>query len=154
MKILQHHIYEYRKALRSLILHTLPAKNREEVENMLAIRDIPFLIYPLGKDRINVFFGAGECVDVIRSIGKSSLLDYTPEEDFILGTMLGYSRLQQCARYLTRREQWQRKKAAVREENACAELECNVSAEGRGKLLPFPQEIRGEKTTRPRGLSF
>jgi hypothetical protein len=39
---------------------------------------------------------------VIGRIGKTSLLDYTPEEDFILGTMLGYSRLEQRARYLRR----------------------------------------------------
>jgi hypothetical protein len=51
-----------------------------------------------------VFFGADECVAVIRAIGKTSLSDYTPEEDFILGTMLGYGRLQQCARYIRMRE--------------------------------------------------
>jgi hypothetical protein len=40
---------------------------------------------------------------VIRAIGKTSLSDYTPEEDFILGTMLGYGRLQQCVRYIRMR---------------------------------------------------
>ncbi|NLV24670.1 MAG: DUF2023 family protein [Deltaproteobacteria bacterium] len=102
MRVFQHHLYEYRKGLRSLVLHTLAAAHRSRVEERLDREGIPYLIYPLGKNRINLFFGAGPCVDVIGRIGKTSLLDYTPEEDFILGTMLGYSRLEQCERYLRR----------------------------------------------------
>lgn len=36
----------------------------------------------------------------LEKIGDKHLSDYTPEEDFILGTMLGYDRVQQCDRYL------------------------------------------------------
>ncbi len=102
MKVFQHHLYEYRKGLRSLVLHTLAAFHRPRVEERLDREGIPYLIYPLGQNRINLFFGAKACVDVVERIGKASLLDYTPEEDFILGTMLGYNRLQQCERYLMR----------------------------------------------------
>ncbi|MFP4053733.1 MAG: DUF2023 family protein, partial [Phycisphaerae bacterium] len=52
----------------------------------------------------NVFFGADDCVAVLRAFGKASLSDYTPEEDFILGTMLGYGRLEQCVRYIRMRQ--------------------------------------------------
>jgi len=33
----------------------------------------------------------------------TSLSDLTDEEDFILGTMLGYDRVKQCERYLKRK---------------------------------------------------
>lgn len=100
MKVFRHHIYEYRKGLRNLILHTVSVKHQEQIEAKLNKLEIDFQIYPLSNGYINVFFGAKECMDVIKAIGKPSLADYTPEEDFILGTMLGYDRLQQCRRYL------------------------------------------------------
>ncbi len=100
MKVFYHHMYEYRKGLRNMILHTLSAEHRNWVEERLRKANIAYQIYPLKKGNINVFFGASECVDVVRAIGKAQLNDYTPEEDFILGTMLGYDRLIQCRRYL------------------------------------------------------
>lgn len=100
MSIFCHHIYEYRKGLRSLILHTISATYRERIEAKLNRANIAYQIYPLRNGNINVFFGARECVDVIKAIGKPQLNDYTPEEDFILGIMLGYDRLIQCRRFL------------------------------------------------------
>jgi hypothetical protein len=100
MSVFCHHIYEYKKGLRNLVLHTLSMAVRPDVEQKLGDCDIDYLIYPLGENRINIFFGAPDCVKVVRAIGKPSLTDYTPEEDFILGTMLGYDRLLQCRRYL------------------------------------------------------
>ena len=100
VKVFYHHIYEYRKGLRNLILHTVSRDFRHPIEAKLRKSNIAYQIYPLGNGNINIFFGAEECVDVIKAIGKSSLRDYSPEEDFILGTMLGYDRLQQCRRYL------------------------------------------------------
>ena len=100
MKVFFHHIYEYRKGLRNLILHTISGQYRCQIEAKLKKTSIAYQIYPLSNGNVNVFFGAKECVDVIKTIGKPSLIDYTPEEDFILGTMLGYDRLQQCLRYL------------------------------------------------------
>ena len=100
MKVFQHHIYEFKKGLRNLILHTIPAQHQDAVQSKLERMQIDYQIYPLSNGNINVFFGAKECVDVIKVIGKPFLKDYTFEEDFILGTMLGYDRLQQCRRYL------------------------------------------------------
>lgn len=104
MTVFCHHIYEYKKGLRNLVLHTLPATARPGVERKLTTCGIDYLIHPLGEKRINVFFGAAECVDVVRRIDKPLLRDYTPEEDFILGIMLGYDRLRQCGRFLERAE--------------------------------------------------
>jgi len=100
VKVFHHHLYEYRKGLRNLILHTMSAECRDRVEGVLTRQGIAYVIYGLKNGNMNVFFGAAECVAVIRSIDKASLTQYTPEEDFILGTMLGYGRLQQCSRYL------------------------------------------------------
>lgn len=54
---------------------------------------------------MNIFFGNPDCVEVIKSFGNISLSDYTPEQDFILGIMLGYNSDIQCKRYLSKRGQ-------------------------------------------------
>jgi hypothetical protein len=104
VKVFLHHLYEYRKGLRSLVLHTLPGRRRACVEAKLRREGIAHVVHELPNGNINVFFGADECVAVVRAIGKAGLSDYTPEEDFILGTMLGYGRRQQCVRYIRMRE--------------------------------------------------
>ena len=100
MRVFNHHLYEYRKGLRNLILHTMLDIHQPEVEEKLKRDQIAYQIYPLTNGRINVFFGADECVDVVKAIDKARLSEWTPQEDFILGIMLGYDRLKQCRRYL------------------------------------------------------
>ena len=104
MEVFIHHIYEYQKGIRNLILHTTDKSNIEIIKEKLNAENIDYIIYPLGKQRINVFFGAKECVEVIKNINKVSLTAYTPEEDFILGIMLGYDRRRQCERFLKFKE--------------------------------------------------
>ncbi|MDL2308965.1 DUF2023 family protein [Bacteroidales bacterium OttesenSCG-928-B11] len=104
MQVLSHHIYEYKKGLRHLVLHTLGSEYRKVAEERLNQQNIDYVIQIVSASKINIFFGRGECVDVIRRIGVKKLHEYTPEEDFILGTMLGYDRLQQCQRYLAMRK--------------------------------------------------
>ncbi|MBQ9213071.1 MAG: DUF2023 family protein [Bacteroidales bacterium] len=100
MKVLAHHIYEYKKGLRQLILHTLPAKNRFEAETRLKLAGINFLTREVSAEKINIFFGAKECIEVIKRFGDKPFNEYSPEEDFILGVLLGYDKIQQCNRYL------------------------------------------------------
>jgi hypothetical protein len=100
MKVLCHHIYEYRKGLRNLVLHTMDASFREAAEVKLQHLQISYLIREVSPTKINIFFGSEECVQVVRSFGHKKLNEFTPEEDFILGVMLGYNRMQQCVRYL------------------------------------------------------
>ncbi len=83
-----------------MILHTLEKSKIELVESRLKKENIDHVIYAVDDKKINVFFGAKECIDVVRKINKKSLVDYSPEEDFILGIMLGYGRKKQCERYL------------------------------------------------------
>jgi hypothetical protein len=104
MKVFNHHVYEYRKGLRDLILYTTTADNYNVIKNRLERLKIDFLIYRLRTNNINVFFGEQDCIEIIRKINKDNLKEYTPEEDFILGVMLGYCRKQQCKRYLKLKE--------------------------------------------------
>lgn len=100
LKVFNHHVYEYRKGLRHLALQTLPREHGYWVTTRLDNLRIDHLIYPAGKDHINVFLGDPECLEIVRLIGKFDLSRYTPQEDFMLGIMLGYGRQQQCTRYL------------------------------------------------------
>ena len=100
LKVFNHHVYEYRKGLRHLALQTLPREHEAWVTDRLDKLGIDYLVLPAGEQHINVFLGDPECLEVIRLIGKFYLSHYSPEEDFMLGIMLGYDRRQQCARYL------------------------------------------------------
>lgn len=108
MKVLNHHIYEYQKGLRDLVLHTMDATRVDEVISKLESKNIHFIIRMVTEKKMNVFFGAKECIEVIEKFGDRKLNEFTPEQDFILGTMLGYSRLQQCERYLQQKERQQK----------------------------------------------
>jgi len=104
MQVFVHHIYEYEKGIRNLVLHTTEDNNTHLIITKLMNRKISYKIYDIGRGKINVFFGSRECVDVIEKIGKKDLREYSPEEDFILGIMLGYDRRRQCERYLGLKE--------------------------------------------------
>ncbi len=102
MEVLCHHIYEYRKGLRHLVLHTMKSCDREAAERKLCKYDIDFVVSELPNGNFNIFFGKRECVDVIRAFGGIPLNELSSEQDFILGIMLGYDRLAQCERFLKR----------------------------------------------------
>jgi hypothetical protein len=103
LRILTHHIYEYRKGLRNLVLHTIPSSMLPWVEARLNRDRIGYSVMHISPDKVNIFFGDDRCVQVVDSFGPKKLNHYTPEEDFILGIMLGYCRMTQCNRYLNRR---------------------------------------------------
>lgn len=103
MEVFYHHLYEYEKGLRNLILHTADINDKNVIEFKLKNRNIPYLIYEIKNNKINVFFGNENCIKVIENINKINLSDYSDEEDFILGIMLGYDRIKQCERYINRK---------------------------------------------------
>ena len=102
MKVFHHHIYEYTKGIRKLILHTTRRENQPAVEKALRSKEIAHLIFPVGDHKINVFFGDASCISVIKKFNKQHLNDFNSEQDFILGVMLGYDTAMQCERYLKR----------------------------------------------------
>lgn len=103
LQVLTHHIYEYRKGLRNLVLYTMSTDGLSKTEELLASKDICYFISHVNPTKVNVFFGDKVCIKIIKSFGDKQLSYYTDEEDFILGTMLGYDRIKQCERYIKRK---------------------------------------------------
>lgn len=103
MKVLMNHIYEFKKGVRQMVLFTFNKKYEEFAITRLQHQRIHYLVQPLGNDRLNLFFGKKECLDAIRLMVTRPLNQLTPEEDFILGAMLGYDICAQCERYCERK---------------------------------------------------
>ena len=101
LRVFMHHIYEYKKGLRSLILTTEKASNRDYIKYRLEKEKIPYLIQDVSDRSINVFFGNEDCIKVVSTFDKH-LNKLSPEHDFMLGIMLGYDRILQCKRYMQR----------------------------------------------------
>ncbi len=111
MNIFCHHLYEYKKGLRRLILHTMDIKYKARAEQKLKSNGIDYIIIPLNEMKINLFFGQRQCLDTLRCFDTLNLNELTHEQDFILGVMLGYDLTLQCERYLQRLENGKVKKA-------------------------------------------
>ena len=103
MKVLMNHIYEYQKGVRQMVLYTCNKKYEAFATLRLEHQNIPYIIQPVSKDRMNLFFGRKECLDAIRLMVTKPLNQLSPEEDFILGAMLGYDIRVQCERYCERK---------------------------------------------------
>ena len=101
LRVFNHHIYEYKKGIRSLILTTEKSKYRKAIEEKLQKNNIPYLINKHdNKELINVFFGDESCIKVISTFSPK-LNRLNAEQDFILGVLLGYDKVAQCDRYLS-----------------------------------------------------
>lgn len=103
LKVFLNHIYEYKKGVRQMVLYTTNRKYEAFAVNRLKSQRIKFVIQPVDEERINLFFGKAECINAIRLMVTRPLNLLTPEEDFILGAMLGYDICAQCKRYCTRK---------------------------------------------------
>ena len=108
MKVLMNHIYEYQKGVRRMVLFTLNRKYEEFAIRRLESQNISYIVQPVGSDRLNLYFGREECLNAIRMIVTRPLNLLTPEEDFMLGTMLGYDICAQCECYCERKNRCNR----------------------------------------------
>ena len=102
MKIFVHHIYEYEKGLRKMVLYTGPISEKIGIIEKLEKHGISYVINNISLKKINVFFGADECISVLKKFRTLELDKLSDTEDFILGTMLGYDLLVQCRRFVKR----------------------------------------------------
>ncbi len=100
IQIVKHHIYEYKKGVRNLVLHTMKSTEEDLVVKLLKKKGVCFLINRVTENKINVFLGNPECVEIVRSFRSKPLNKLSPEQDFMLGIMLGYDRKNQFNRYL------------------------------------------------------
>lgn len=101
MPVLANAIYELRKGVRHLFLHTCGAEELSVVVRRLDGAGIDHFVQTITPRRANVYFGRRAFVETARRIVTKPLNRLTPEEDFILGTLLGYDRELQCERYLS-----------------------------------------------------
>ena len=105
LKVLMNHIYELNKGVRQMVLFTCNKKYGQQAVERLESQGIPYVLQPAGQQNLNVYFGRRECLEAIRLIVTRPLNQLTPEEDFILGAMLGYDICAQCERYCRRKGQ-------------------------------------------------
>ena len=103
MKVLVNHIYEYKKGVRRMLLYTFNKRYEQFALSKLRSQGISYIVQPVGNDHLNLFFGKAECLDAIRLMVTRPLNQLTPEEDFMLGAMLGYDICAQCERYCERK---------------------------------------------------
>ena len=111
MKVLMNHIYELQKGVRRMVLFTCNKKYGEQAVSRLESQGIPYILQPAGLQNLNVYFGRRECMEAIQFIVTRPLNQLTPEEDFILGAMLGYDICVQCERYCKRKSKRDSSKA-------------------------------------------
>ena len=103
LKVLMNHIYEYKKGVRRMILFTCNRRYEAFAVQRLSRQAIDYVVQPAGKENVNVYFGRRESLDAIRLFVTRPLNELSPEEDFILGAMLGYDICAQCERYCERK---------------------------------------------------
>lgn len=102
LKVLSNHIYELQKGVRQMVLFTCPKQYEDCTKKRLCSQNMDFVLQPAGKNNLNFYIGRKECLNAIRLIVTRPLNELSPEEDFILGAMLGYDLCAQCNRYCER----------------------------------------------------
>ena len=105
MNVFVHQLYECKKGVRSMALATLHARNLPLAQKKITLANMSYFVYFVNDNKVNLFFGKEECVDVVAKMCNKPLYMLTPEEDFMLGAMLGYSICEQCSRYCLRKQQ-------------------------------------------------
>lgn len=103
MKVIMHHIYEFKKGVRSLVLCTLCKSSADTIIARLENQGIGYVIQNLGDRKVNLYFGKRACLEAVSNFIHKPLNLLTPEEDFMLGAMLGYDIALQCKRFCNRK---------------------------------------------------
>ena len=99
MKLFLHQIYEFRKGVRNLVLCTMCRTCASLLAERLERQGIGYLIQEVAGSKVNLYFGNRRCLDAVATFIHKPLNRLSPEEDFMLGTMLGYDIAGQCERY-------------------------------------------------------
>lgn len=103
MKMFMHHIYEFKKGVRDLVLCTMCRTCAELVGARLRRQQIDYVIQEVVGNKVNLYFGKRACLDAVKMFIDKPLNRLTPEEDFMLGVMLGYDITLQCERFCNRK---------------------------------------------------
>ena len=101
--LILHQIYEFRKGVRQLIMITMTAAEAAGTATLLERESIAHFAQSVHKNKFNLYFGHASFVETVRRIVTKPLNCLTPEEDFILGILLGYDKEAQCRRFLEKK---------------------------------------------------
>lgn len=104
MSVFLNHIYELKKGVRNMVLMTMDSRFQDFAVKRLESNHIAYYVQIVCAEKINLYFGRKECLDALRYIATKPVNLLSPEEDFILGTLLGYDVCMECERYCNRKE--------------------------------------------------
>ena len=66
LKVFLNHIYELKKGIRKMALFTTHSRNREFAVQRLEAQGIDYVVQEVSGGRnVNIYFGAGECMEVL-----------------------------------------------------------------------------------------
>ncbi len=99
--VLNTYIYEIKKGTKPLALVTVLSDKTEGCIEKIRKSQLSYCVQKNG-NKSNIFFGNIHCVEIIQGFLHKDLSKLNPAEDFILGILLGYSRIEQCKRYLNK----------------------------------------------------
>ena len=102
LRLFHHLVFEYSRGVRALFVMTISPRELALVLGKLEAQGIHHFVQELSPVKVNLFFGRFAFVAVARSFVTRPLNALTAEEDFMLGTLLGYDHEQQCRRFLAR----------------------------------------------------
>lgn len=100
MQVLVNALYEFNKGVRHLFLLTACKGEIPALLSRLDRGQVDYFVQPINADKANLFFGKAALVETARHIARKPLNQISPEEDFMLGTLLSYDKERQCLRYL------------------------------------------------------
>ncbi|MEY4581540.1 MAG: hypothetical protein RL701_6243 [Pseudomonadota bacterium] len=98
--MLPHYLYELRKGVRQLFLLTMTLPEAQAVQERLQRERVAIHVQDVSAKKLNLYFGQARYVEIARRLAVRPLNRLSPEEDFMLGILLGYDSGQQCQRYL------------------------------------------------------
>lgn len=100
ISLLPQYLYELGKGVRQLFMLTMTPREAQAVQARLDRDGIAFYRQKVNEEKVNLYFGNAQFVAVAQRLAIRPVCQLSAEEDFILGTLLGYDREQQCRRYL------------------------------------------------------
>ncbi len=112
LQVFLNYVYEYKKGVRNMVLCTLSRQYLAAAVARLDSQGICHFEQSAGERNVNLYFGKPECIAAVRQFIVRPLNQLSPEEDFILGALLGYDICLQCERFCTRKKRVERAQCA------------------------------------------
>lgn len=104
LQVFLNYVYEYKKGVRNMVLCTLNRRYLAAAVARLDDQGICHFEQSANENNVNLYFGKSECIAAVRQFIVRPLHQLSPEEDFILGALLGYDICLQCERFCTRKK--------------------------------------------------